>query len=292
MDQPTASALVVIGPVKPRPKSAAADSPLPMDEPAMEMPAEPITIDLTAIDTSMASPHGKAAATDEAAPSAFAATVGRWKTFAPLAASLIIATLVGAAAGAAAIYSLSGTASVSQHVATMSDEARALQGQVASLVSEMRAFESGIESASRDASGQFGKIAARLDRVEKTQVEPAKIAKLSEGLDRLERRMASAAPLDITGSVTTVQKQQAKPAVVEGWQLLDYYAGRAVLVSRNGTLFQVRPGANLPGIGKIETIKRVDGRVVVTTPKGIIVSELDTPRPHRRPLPYYLPRGY
>jgi hypothetical protein len=75
--------------------------------------------------------------------------------------------------------------------------------------------------------------------------------------------------------------------VVEGWTLLDYYAGRAVIENRNGTLFEVGPGSNLPGLGRVESIKRQDGRVVVATPKGIITSQVETRRPSR-----YLPYRY
>ena len=35
--------------------------------------------------------------------------------------------------------------------------------------------------------------------------------------------------------------------------------------SRNGTLFEVGPGSNLPGLGRVEAIKRENGRVVVVT---------------------------
>jgi hypothetical protein len=38
-------------------------------------------------------------------------------------------------------------------------------------------------------------------------------------------------------------------------------------------VFEVVPGANLPGLGKVETIRRHDGRWVVMTPKGMIVSQ-------------------
>ena len=87
--------------------------------------------------------------------------------------------------------------------------------------------------------------------------------------------------------MSSVEKQAAKPAVIEGWRLVDFYAGRAVLEGRNGTLYEVVPGANLPGVGRIETIKRVNGKVIVTTTKGIIASSLE---PRRGP--YFLPRGY
>ena len=112
---------------------------------------------------------------------------------------------------------------------------------------------------------------------------------MAETLDRLERRPAAAPPVvaapEVTGS-TTVEKQQGKPPVAEGWRLREFHAGRALVESRSGELYDVGPGSNLPGLGKVETIKREDGRVVVVTPKGIIVSSLDQPR---RSPPYFYP---
>lgn len=291
MDKPTENALAIVGTSKVRQGKSAADAPLPMDEPAMGASAEPITIDLTAIETRMEPPRHEAMDGDGGARSASGKNDGRWEKFTPLAASLVLATLAGAFAGAAATYGLSGNAFATAHAPiAISDETRALRETVTNLSSELAVLKSGIESASRTAASQLGKIGERLERAEKAQIEPAaKLAKIAESLDRLERRTASA---DVTGSVTSIEKQQAKPATVEGWRLLDYYAGRAVLESRNGTLFEVGPGANLPGVGRIETIKRVDGKIVVTTPKGVIVSALQQPQPQRRPPPYYLPRGY
>ena len=85
----------------------------------------------------------------------------------------------------------------------------------------------------------------------------------------------------------TSLRAQAKPPVVDGWRLRDFYAGRAVLESRSGELYEVGPGSNLPGLGKVETIKRGDGRVVVVTPKGIITAAVE-----QRRAPYYLPYRY
>ena len=81
--------------------------------------------------------------------------------------------------------------------------------------------------------------------------------------------LAAAAP-DATGSIAT--KQQDKPPVVAGWYLRDVFDGRALVESRYG-LYEIGPGAPLPGVGRVETIKRQDGRWVVVTPKGLIVSE-------------------
>lgn len=287
MSQQSKNALAIIGAPNPRPKPAS-DRPLPMDGPAMDGSAEPITIDLTAIETRMEPPRGEAMSGGDA-PAASPAESGRWKKFA-LAASLAFAALVGAFGGVAATNALSGGASASASAtAAISDETRALQDKVASLSGELAALKSGMASAAKTTSSQLSKIGERLDRAEKAQAEPAaKIVKLAESLDRLERRTVAAASSDTTGSVTTIEKQTPKLATLEGWRLLDYHAGRALLESRNGTLFDVGPGAKLPGVGKVETIKRVDGKVVVTTPKGVIASALE---PLRRP-PYHLPRGY
>lgn len=252
--------------------------------------SDPLTIDLTAIETKIEPPKAEAIGPDaDAAAPGSQADGFRWDKFAPLAASLAAALLVGAFAGGAATYELARQAMPVLPASAISEETQALQDKVAKLSGELATFKSGVETANRAASQQLAKIGERIERAEKAQAEPAaKIGKIAESLDRLERRSAAAqAPAaDITGSVTSVEKQQGKPVVLEGWKLRDYYAGRALLESRSGTLFEVSPGSNLPGIGKIETIKRVDGKVVVTTPKGTIAAVLDPPR---RP---YLPQGY
>jgi hypothetical protein len=78
-------------------------------------------------------------------------------------------------------------------------------------------------------------------------------------------------------------KQDGKPPALEGWRLRDFYAGRAVVESRNGTLFEVGPGSSLPGLGKVEAIKRDNGRVVVVTASGTIEAALE---PRRQTPPY------
>ena len=55
--------------------------------------------------------------------------------------------------------------------------------------------------------------------------------------------------------------------------------------SRNGTLFEVVPGSNLPGLGKVDSVKRENGKVTVTTRNGIIAASLEPRRP-AYPMPY------
>ncbi len=286
MDKPTENALAIIGSNQAKP-----DQPLPLDAPAMESSAEAVTIDLTAIETRIEPPKSETPAQDQSAPAAPAASGTQWQKYLPLAASVALALMVGALGGTAATIGLSNDApAAANNTAALSEETRTLRERVVRLSGELATLKTGIETANRTSSTQLTRIGERLDRAEKAQAEPAaRLAKIAESLDRLERRTASAVPApapDVTGSVTSIEKQQAKPPALEGWRLLDFYAGRAVLESRNGTLFEVGPGSTLPGVGKVETIKRVDGKVVVTTPKGTITSSLEPPRRN------YLTRGY
>lgn len=220
-----------------------------------------------------------------------AAEPRRWRlpalpAYAPLAAGIALAVVVGALAGAAATSALVGEPSA--HSSQASAEAtRALQNSVARLGSELATLKAGIATSQRTASTQFGKLSERLERTEKAQAEPAaRLAKLQESIDKLDhRQVAAASSSDITGSVTP--KDAAKPQIAEGWRLHDFYAGRAVVESRNGMMFEVGPGANLPGLGKVEGIKRENGRIVVVTQKGIIAAAL----PARRPS-YAMPYRY
>ena len=43
----------------------------------------------------------------------------------------------------------------------------------------------------------------------------------------------------------------------------------------HGAVYQVQLGAPLPGLGPVQSVKRQDGRWMVLTPKGIIVSLRD-----------------
>jgi hypothetical protein len=239
---------------------------------------------------------GERFAADEEQPEITEATVigsSRWRMprYAPLAAGIVLAVAVGAIAGAAALSSLRPDTSVA--TAQAASETHALKATVAQLSSEVTTLKTALSSAQRATTSQVGKLSDRIDRAEKAQAEPAaKIAKITETVDRLEKKQqqAAAAPPpapvavaaanpDITGSI---RKEDARPPVAEGWRLVDFYQGRAVVESRNGTLFEVGPGSNLPGLGKVETIKRENGRVVVVAKNGTILASAEP----RRPQPY------
>jgi hypothetical protein len=207
----------------------------------------------------------------------------RLPSYAPIAAAIVFAVALGAIAGAATTSSLLRDPSPPADMVAANAN-RALQDSVAQLTTELSTLKTSIASAQRNSSTQFGKIAERLDRTEKAQAEPVgKLAKIQESIDRLETRQqhAAVAPVaapDVTGSVGP--KEQSKPQVAEGWRLHDFYDGRAVVESRNGTLFRVAPGSNVPGLGRVEAIKRENGKVVVVTASGTIAAALEPRRPN------------
>jgi hypothetical protein len=147
---------------------------------------------------------------------------------------------------------------------------------------ELTALKSAAESTTRVTGQQVAKIAERMDRAERVQAEVgAKLAKAPDANDRTERRFAAAG--DITGTVAepraaaaahpiaTDTKPPSPAPIVDGWVVRDVYNGSALIQGRVG-IIQVIPGDNLPGLGRIEQVRRQDGRWVVVTSRGQIVS--------------------
>jgi len=69
--------------------------------------------------------------------------------------------------------------------------------------------------------------------------------------------------------------REAQDTVVQGWQVVDVFRGRALVDGRRHGLFEVGPGAPLPGVGRVEAIERRAGEWVVVTSAGVIMSAPD-----------------
>jgi len=59
--------------------------------------------------------------------------------------------------------------------------------------------------------------------------------------------------------------------VLEGWSLRDVSRGGAVIEGKHG-FYEVYAGDPVPGLGRVDAIRKQDGRWVVVTTKGLIVS--------------------
>jgi hypothetical protein len=205
------------------------------------------------------------------------------RRIAALAAVVALAILAGALGGALATVALTHVAG--DDAATPGNHA--LEASVARIDAEILALKAGVEHTSRLGMSQFNKTSDRLDKLEKAQTEPAaKIAKLSEAVEKLRAApvtapapvAAAAGTKDVTGSISPPAAPAAAPKVevarlptVEGWVLRDVARGGALIEGRQG-IYEVYAGDPVPGLGRVDAIRRQDGRWVVVTSKGLIVA--------------------
>ena len=165
-----------------------------------------------------------------------------------------------------------------------------LEASVARIDADILALKANVEHTSKAGTSQFTKTSDRLDKVEKAQAEPAaKLAKLSEAVEKLRTApapaiaAAPAAARDVTGSIAPPATAAAAPIpmpapkpeiarlpTVEGWVLRDVENGSALIAGRQGE-FEVYPGDPIPGLGRVDAIRKQDGKWVVVTSKGLIV---------------------
>jgi hypothetical protein len=223
----------------------------------------------------------EAAAEPEAAPNE--ASPGK-RRMSAMAAVVALATVAGAMGGALATAGLGhflGGGAASNNLM--------LEASVARIDADIVALKASVEHTSKVGVSQFNKTSDRLDKVEKAQAEPAaKLAKLSEAVEKLRAAPAvAAAPAanrDVTGSIAPPATAAAAPVplpvpkpeiarlpTVEGWVLRDVENGSALIEGRQG-VFEVYAGDPVPGLGRVDAIRKQDGRWVVVTSKGLIVA--------------------
>ena len=215
-----------------------------------------------------------------------------------------LAAVIALAAAAGAIGGALATTGFGQFTGEASKAAssRAFEDTIARIDTEVAALRTSFEQASKHSASLLGKTNDRLDKVEKAQAEPAaKLTRLSEAVDKL--RTASAppalapvaasapvaaapaappAPKETTASVQTANAAAAvplpapKPEVarlptLEGWVLRDVANGSALIEGRQG-MFEVYAGDQIPGLGRVDAVRKQDGHWVVVTSKGLIVA--------------------
>jgi hypothetical protein len=186
----------------------------------------------------------------------------RHKRYALLAASVTFAAALGAVVGALAGGGYSTPAR--PDVAAI-EQNKAMQQSIARLGKEITTMRAGLEQANQSAHSQIAKISERLKqaRTEITGSISAPQTTAPLPLPRPPQQIAAVVPAP-----------PARPSVVAGWTIRDTRNGYVYVESR-GEIYQVQLGAPLPGLGPVQSVKRQDGRWVVLTPKGIIVSMSD-----------------
>lgn len=210
-----------------------------------------------------------------------------------LAASVAIAAALGAVLGAVASGGFATPTSAPINVASV-EERKAMQQSIAHLSKEILTLKSSVEAANKTAHTQIAKISDKISDKLNDKVE-----KLAERLNRERAEITGSisAPQTVAASATAPAPQVAAPQVtaplpqprppqrvaaaenppapvIPGWSVRVARDGYA-LVEGHGDVYQVVPGVPVPGLGTVQQIKRVDGRWVVVTPRGIVVSMRD-----------------
>jgi hypothetical protein len=154
------------------------------------------------------------------------------------------------------------------------------------------------DRATAEIAAKLGKLSEQLERIERGEKEgvakvsllqEAKATQMTDRFERLERQVQAAAntiaaiqtapkpapatPASVlepkeTASITP--KPDVKTVPVEGFVLREVHDGVALVEGRNNRLYEVGPGSNLPGVGRVESIERRGKTWAVLTPKGVI----------------------
>ncbi len=180
----------------------------------------------------------------------------RHKRQAVLAASVAVAAAVGAIVGALATGS-GQTQTPRADTASLQRQA-AMQQAINGLTRQVASLKASLEAGGESTRSEIAKISERLKREpETTGSIPASSAAVPTPPPRPPMRTAA-----------------AEPRVLPDWSIR-HVRGRYVYVEGHGDNYEVGPGASLPGLGPVEDIERRDGRWVVVTPRGLIVSQRD-----------------
>jgi hypothetical protein len=197
----------------------------------------------------------------------------RRKRYAVLAATVMLAAGLGAVIGAAASGGFTRQASqmAPPDVADLK-ERQATQQIIARLTKDIGALKASV-AASKTAHIHVAKASDKA--IDKPAAKP---------VEKIARAAETQASPEITGSIPTVTPLPLpRPAeaaslvrvpVVKDWSIRNVRDGY-VYVQGRGDIYEVVPGAPLPGLGPVQSIKRQDGHWVVATPKGLIVSQRD-----------------
>ena len=150
------------------------------------------------------------------------------------------------------------------------EEIQALKENVVQARVELAALKASLDAGNRNATTQLAKVGERIDRIERNAAEPAaRINKAVENLERISRAEGITRLGDLTGSIASAQPTPAKPGGLDAWVLRDVRHGTAFIEGRAG-MMEVEQGDLVPGLGRIDAIRKQDGHWVVVTSRGTI----------------------
>ena len=198
----------------------------------------------------------------------------------PLAATIMLAASVGAVAGSLGTFAVSVGMAPSPSI--QAAETRTLKETITNLRADLAGVKTAAEASVKTSTSQLARMAERLDRAEKQQrlamAAPAPVppATIPAAPSPTISSSVTASSSDVTGSIPTPRpaplgfsKDNSRP-VITGWVLQNVYDGTAYIQSREGAM-EVVVGDALPDGGRVEAIRRLNGRWVVVTTNGLVV---------------------
>jgi len=201
----------------------------------------------------------------------------RHRLYGAIAASVVLAAGLGALAGVAGSGGFRKAEPPRVDTVAITDS-KALQQSLAKLNKDITTLKANLDAANKAAHTQMAKMSEKLG--ERLNREAAEITGSISAPQTTAPQAAAPASVQAATPLPTPRPQRmaaiepSRFSVVQDWSIRDARDGY-VYVQNRGDIYQVMPGAPLPGLGPVEQIKRQDGRWVVVTPKGIIVSARD-----------------
>jgi hypothetical protein len=231
--------------------------------------SEAAPINLPALVAPQLSAADQTSAADQS-PQSKSAAPARSKRFVMLAASVAFAAGFGSFVGS---VSGSGLARFIYPPPPMPAPPSGLENTIAAMreikleLAQVAALKASFDSAARNTINQYAKIADRLDRIDQRSAAAAETtASLPATMQTASSPPQSAAP------AVPAELPKLSDRILQDWIVHDVQNGHALVESRYGGMFAVSAGSVLPGIGRVDLIKRQDGHWVVLTARGSIIS--------------------
>ena len=218
-----------------------------------------------------AADHGETSAADESAQTKTTAAPARSKRFVALAASVAFAagfgSFVGSVSGSGLARFIYPPPQAPAASTTGIENTIAAMREIKLELAAVAALKASLDSAARATTNQYAKIADRLDRIDQRSVA------VVETTASLPAATQASAPAQTAAlAAVTSESQKLSDRILPDWVVHDVQNGHALVESRYGGLFAVSAGSVLPGIGRVDMIKRQDGHWVVLTARGTITS--------------------
>jgi len=185
----------------------------------------------------------------------------RWR-LAMMAASMALAASLGSFIGTMSAAGLAQMLRASSPAPGATEEFAATAQSLKAQFAELSALKASLDTATRGTASQLAKIAERLDHLDKRAATTADIT----------GSVASSPPSASPPPAPAPLAAEPLPPVLNDWIVQDVQNGRALVASHMGGIFDVGAGSILPGLGRVEAIKRQDGQWIVVTSHGAIVS--------------------